>query len=62
MSGLQRLVFDYRTGELVIRVLYSTQGGPNPGTKARTRDVSRDRANNSAPYRRSETWQNAFAY
>ena len=21
-----------------------------------------DRANNSAPYRRSETWQNAFAY
>jgi len=23
---------------------------------------ARDRANNSAPYRRSETWQNAFAY
>jgi len=24
--------------------------------------LRRDRANNSAPYRRSETWQNAFAY
>jgi len=32
---LQRLVLDYRTGELVLRVLYRRQDGPNPGTKAR---------------------------
>jgi len=38
---LQRLVLDYRTGELVLRVLYrrSLQDGPNPGTKARRREV-----------------------
>jgi len=38
---LQRLVLDYRTGELVLRVLYRTQDGPNPGTKARGKEVSR---------------------
>jgi len=37
---LQRLVLDYRTGELVLRVLYRRQDGPNPGTKARAREVS----------------------
>jgi len=34
---LQRLVLDYRTGELVVRVLYGSKDGPNPGTKARRR-------------------------
>ncbi len=37
---LQRLVLDYRTGELVMRVLYRSQDGPNPGTKARRREVA----------------------
>ncbi len=41
MTGqLQRLVLDYRTGELVVRCLYRTQGGPGPNTKARAREVS----------------------
>jgi len=38
--SLQRLVLDYRTGELVLRVLYRRQDGPNPSTKARTREVT----------------------
>jgi hypothetical protein len=38
--ALQRLVLDYRTGELVVRCLYSTQDGPGPNTKARCRDVT----------------------
>jgi len=33
---LQRLVLDYRTGELV---LYRDKEGGNPGTKARRREV-----------------------
>jgi len=33
---LQRLVLDYRTGELV---LYCDKEGGNPGTKARRREV-----------------------
>ena len=37
---LQRLVLDYRTGELVVRCLYRCQDGPNPGTKARRREVT----------------------
>jgi hypothetical protein len=37
---LQRLVLDYRSGELVIRALYrSSLDAPNPGTKARRREV-----------------------
>jgi hypothetical protein len=32
---LQRLVLDYRSGELVVRCLYKTRDGPNPGTKPR---------------------------
>ncbi len=39
--NLQRLVLDYRTGELILRVLYRSQDGPNPGTKARGKEVSR---------------------
>jgi hypothetical protein len=38
---LQRLVLDYRSGELVIRALYrSSLDASNPGTKARAREVS----------------------
>ena len=41
MSELQRLVLDYRSEELVMRVLYrSSLDGPNPSTKARAREVS----------------------
>jgi len=36
---LQRLVLDYRTGELVVRCLYRSEDGPNPGTKTRARVV-----------------------
>ncbi len=39
--SLQRLVLDYRAGELVVRALYRSQDGPNPGTKARGKEVSR---------------------
>jgi hypothetical protein len=38
--ALQRLVLDFRGGELVVRCLYKTQDGPNPGTKARAGVVS----------------------
>jgi hypothetical protein len=37
---LQRLVLDYRSGELVLRVLYRGEGNSNPGTKGRTRQVA----------------------
>ena len=40
MTDLKRLVLDYRTGELVMRVLYNTQDGPGPNTKARRRNVT----------------------
>jgi hypothetical protein len=41
MSQLQRLVLDYRSGELVMRVLYrSSLDSPNSGTKARARVVA----------------------
>jgi len=37
---LQRLVLDYRSGELICRCLYrSSLDGPNPGTKARAREA-----------------------
>jgi hypothetical protein len=37
---LQRLVLDFRAGELVVRCLYhSSLDTPNPGTKARAREV-----------------------
>jgi hypothetical protein len=37
---LQRLVLDFRTGELVVRCLYRTQDGPNPEAKARRKEVT----------------------
>jgi hypothetical protein len=38
---LQRLVLEFRGGELIARVLYrSGLDGPNPSTKARAREVS----------------------
>jgi len=37
---IQRLVLDYRGEELVLRVLYRSEDGPNPGTKARRREVT----------------------
>jgi hypothetical protein len=37
---LQRLVVEMKSGELVIRVLYRSKGDSNPGTKARTREVT----------------------
>ncbi len=43
-TSLQRLVLDFRSeaGELVVRCLYrrSLEDGPNPGTKARAREVA----------------------
>jgi hypothetical protein len=36
---LQRLVLDFRSGELVMRVLYRRNDGPHPGTKARRREI-----------------------
>jgi hypothetical protein len=36
---LQRLVLDFRSGELVVRCLYRTQDGPGPNTKRRRREV-----------------------
>ena len=36
---LQRLVLDYRSGELVARVLYRSKGDSNPGTVRRRREV-----------------------
>jgi hypothetical protein len=32
MTQLKRLVLDFRNGELVVRCLYRSKGGPNPGT------------------------------
>jgi len=40
MTQLQRLVLDYRSGELVVRCLYRSEDGHSPGTKARTREVT----------------------
>jgi hypothetical protein len=36
---LQRLVLDFRGGELVLRCLYRSEDGPGPNTKARRREV-----------------------
>jgi hypothetical protein len=40
-KGLQRLVLDYRSGELVVRCLYRTEGGAGPNTKARRREAEK---------------------
>jgi len=39
---IQRLILDFRGegGELVVRCLYRTQEGSNPGTQARTKVVA----------------------
>ncbi len=37
---LQRLVLTFKPGGLEARVLYRSKSGPNPGTKARRREVS----------------------
>jgi hypothetical protein len=37
---LQRLVIETKPEELIIRVLYRSKGESNPGTKARTREVT----------------------
>jgi hypothetical protein len=39
-TWLQRIVLDFRHGELVVRCLYSTHDGPGPSTKARRREVT----------------------
>jgi hypothetical protein len=36
---LQRLVVEFKADELVLRVLYRSQEGPGPNTKARRREV-----------------------
>ena len=41
MTQLQRLVLDYRNGELVVRCLYRTEGEAGPNTKARRREVEK---------------------
>jgi hypothetical protein len=41
MTELKYLVLDFRTGEVVARILYrSSLDGPNTGTKARRQEVS----------------------
>jgi len=37
---LQRLVLDFRNGELVVRCLYRSEGAAGPNTKARRTEVS----------------------
>src|SRR5215203_1345194 len=37
---LQRLVLDFRSGELVVRCIYRSEGDSNPGTKGRRREVA----------------------
>ena len=38
--ALQRIVIEMKSGELVLRVLYRSKGESNPGTKARTHEVT----------------------
>ncbi len=39
-AGLQRRVLTFKPEELIVHALYRTDEGPNPGTKARRREVS----------------------
>jgi hypothetical protein len=39
-ASLQRLMITFKPEEFVLRALYRTQDDPNPGTKARTREVA----------------------
>jgi hypothetical protein len=42
VSGqLQRLVLDFRTGELVVRCLYRTEGEAGPNTEGRRREAEK---------------------
>jgi hypothetical protein len=38
--SVQRIVLDLRSEEMVLRVLYRSDGRSNPGTKARAREVT----------------------
>jgi len=38
--NLQRLVLTFKPDGLEVRTLYRSKGGPNPGTKARRREVA----------------------
>lgn len=38
--SLQRLVLTFKPEAVEIRVLYRTRSGPNPGTKARAREIT----------------------
>jgi len=40
MAQLQRIVIDLRSEEMVLRVLYRSQDGAGPSTKARRREVT----------------------
>jgi hypothetical protein len=40
MTQLKRLIITFKSEELVLHALYRSQDGPNPGTKARTREVT----------------------
>ena len=40
-SHLQRLVLDFRTGELVVRCLYRTVGEAGPNTEGRRREAEK---------------------
>jgi hypothetical protein len=40
LTNVQRIVLDFRGGELVIRCLYRSQDGAGPSTKARRREVT----------------------
>ncbi len=37
---LQRLILTFKPDGLEVRTLYRSKGGPNPGTKARRREVA----------------------
>jgi hypothetical protein len=40
MNELKRLIITFKPEELVLHALYRSQDGPNPGTKARGKEVS----------------------
>jgi hypothetical protein len=40
LTQLQRLIITFKDEELVLHALYRSQDGLNPGTKARTREVT----------------------
>jgi hypothetical protein len=40
MTQLQRLIITFKPEETIMHALYRSQDGPNPGTKARRREVT----------------------